>query len=80
VLAAHLRTVPGGLLSAASSVAQIGSMAKQQQAIVIGAYRAGLSGAFIVGAVIAALGFVVVLFLPELPLRASRGDEEQVDG
>jgi MFS family permease len=79
VLAAHLRTVPGGLLSAAGGVGQIARMATQQRAVVVGAYRAGLSGAFVVGAVIAALGFTVVLFLPELPLRAVRTDETTIE-
>lgn len=33
------------------------------------AYRGGLAGAFAMGACIAAVGFIVVLFLPEVPLR-----------
>ncbi len=37
------------------------------------AYRAGLASAFTVGAVIAGLGFLTVLFLPERPLRGAAG-------
>jgi hypothetical protein len=50
-------------------VLQIASFAPEQRATVIAAYRAGLSGAFVAGAIIASAGFVLVLFLPELPLR-----------
>ena len=70
VLATHLRGLPGGLLGA-EGVAQIASLPDVQRAVVIGAYRAGLSGAFVAGAGIAALGFLTVLFLPERPLRGA---------
>jgi hypothetical protein len=40
-----------------------------ERALVLDAYRAGLASAFTVGAVIAGLGFLTVLFLPERPLR-----------
>jgi EmrB/QacA subfamily drug resistance transporter len=72
VLAVQLHRVSGGLGSASSGVAQIASLAPAQRAVVFAAYRAGLSGAFIMGACIAALGFIVVLFLPEVPLRGAR--------
>jgi EmrB/QacA subfamily drug resistance transporter len=64
VLAAHLHGLPvsGGL-------AQMATLPDAQRALVLGAYRAGLTGAFITGTVIAGLGFVTVLFLPERPLR-----------
>jgi EmrB/QacA subfamily drug resistance transporter len=50
-------------------VTQIATLAPEQREIVFAAYRAGLSHAFTLGAVIAAAGFVLVLFLPELPLQ-----------
>jgi hypothetical protein len=40
-----------------------------ERAAVFVAYRGGLAGAFAMGACIAAVGFIVVLFLPEVPLR-----------
>ncbi len=68
VLASHLRTLSG--MRAGGGVAQIEAMVSVQRIAVLDAYRAGLSGAFAAGAAIAALGFIVLLFLPELPLRA----------
>ena len=71
VLATHLQGLPGGM-RAAEGVARIAGLPKAQRALVLDAYRAGLSGAFMAGAVIAALGFLTVLFLPELPLRGAK--------
>ncbi len=71
VLAAHLHELPGGMRAAGSGVTQIASLAPEQRLAVLDAYRAGLSGAFAVGACIAALGFLTVLFLPERPLRST---------
>jgi EmrB/QacA subfamily drug resistance transporter len=74
VLAAQLHRVPGGLQSAADGVARIAGLPMAQRAAVFAAYRAGLAGAFMMGACIAALGFICVLFLPEIPLRGNRPD------
>ena len=52
-------------------VQQIAELPAAERALVLDAYRAGLSGAFTVGAVIAGLGFLTVLFLPERPLRGA---------
>jgi hypothetical protein len=41
----------------------------------VAAYRQAIAATFVAGAAIAAVAFVVVLFLPELPLR-SFGTEE----
>ncbi len=71
VLSSHLYGLPGGLRDAGNGVVAIGSLPVAQQALILGAYRAGLSSAFAAGAVIAALGFLAVLFLPERPLRAA---------
>lgn len=70
VVAAHLHGLPHGL-EAGGGVAQIAGLPAAQRAVVLGAYRSGLSGAFAAGAGIAALGFLTVLFLPERPLRTS---------
>jgi hypothetical protein len=50
-------------------VLQIAALPAAERALVLDAYRAGLASAFTVGAVIAGLGFLTVLFLPERPLR-----------
>jgi EmrB/QacA subfamily drug resistance transporter len=72
VLASHLKGLPAGM-QAAEGVAEIASLPEAQRATILAAYRAGLSGAFAVGAAIAAVGLTAVLFLPELPLRDGRG-------
>ncbi len=73
VLTLQLNTLPPADTSAGRSAAQIGRLPAPQRAAVEGAYRAGLTGAFSAGAAISALGFLVVLFLPELPLRSAPG-------
>jgi predicted MFS family arabinose efflux permease len=65
VLAAHLHAA--GALS--GGVLQIAQLPAAERALVLDAYRAGLASAFTVGAAIAGLGFLTVLFLPERPLR-----------
>ena len=71
VLAAHLQGSIGDLGHLSIGVLQIAKLPAAQRALVLDAYRAGLSGAFTVGAVIAWLGFLTVLFLPERPLRGA---------
>jgi hypothetical protein len=39
--------------------------------MVIGAYRHAISTTFLLGSIIIAIAFVLVLFLPEHPLRTS---------
>lgn len=68
VLAAYMHALPDGL-QATAGVAQIASLTDAERAIVLAGYRSGLVGAFSLGSFIAALGFLTVLFLPELPLR-----------
>ena len=70
VLAAHLHDLPNALQTAGQGVEQIGQLAAAQRDMVLGAYRAGLAGAFAVGAAIAALGFLVVLLLPDRMLSS----------
>jgi EmrB/QacA subfamily drug resistance transporter len=72
VLGAHLHG-PAGDPGLFSGVQQIAELPAAQRALVLDAYRAGLSGAFTVGAAIAGLGFLMVLFLPERPLRGAGG-------
>ena len=56
------------LAGAGNSVVQIGSFPAPRRIAVVAAYCSGLTGAFCAGAILAALGFLIVLFLPELPL------------
>ena len=69
VLAAHLSGLPAALQGAGASIGKLAGLPQPQQLLLIAAYRNGLAGALVVGAVIAALGFAIVLFLPERPLR-----------
>ena len=71
VLAAHLVGLTGGAGHLPGGVLEIAGLPAAQRALVLDAYRAGLASAFTVGAVIAGLGFLTVLFLPERPLRGA---------
>jgi hypothetical protein len=71
VLAAHLYGLMGGAGHLPGGVLEIAGLPAAQRALVLDAYRAGLASAFTVGAVIAGLGFLTVLFLPERPLRGA---------
>jgi EmrB/QacA subfamily drug resistance transporter len=51
-----------------------------QREVVIAAYRHAISTTFLVGAVITALAFVLVLFLPEKPLQTARPAEGRGEG
>lgn len=53
---------------------QIAALPAAEQTIVKDAYRHAISQTFLVGSVIIALAFVLVLFLPEHPLRSARGE------
>jgi predicted MFS family arabinose efflux permease len=71
VLAAHLHGAAGDAGALPGGVLQIAELPAAERALVLDAYRAGLSAAFTVGALIAGLGFLAVLFLPERPLRGA---------
>jgi MFS family permease len=71
VLAAHLHGAGGDASALSGGVLQIAELPAAERALVMDAYRVGLSGAFTVGAVISGLGFLTVLFLPERPLRGA---------
>ena len=55
-------------------IQDIAALPAVQREIVIGAYRHAIGTTFLVGAVITAMAFVLVLFLPEHPLRSGRSD------
>jgi hypothetical protein len=52
----------------------IARLAPAQHAAVVGIYAHALSTTFLAGAAIAGCAFVIVLFLPERPLRSSHAE------
>jgi MFS family permease len=58
-------------------IQQIEQLPAAQKEIVIGAYRHAISTTFLLGSVVIALAFFLVLFLPELPLRTSHSSPLQ---
>jgi EmrB/QacA subfamily drug resistance transporter len=58
-------------------IQQIEQLPAAQKDIVIGAYRHAISTTFLLGSVVIALAFVLVLFLPEHPLRTSRASPDR---
>jgi EmrB/QacA subfamily drug resistance transporter len=56
-------------------VQQIGQIAPAQRDILIHAYRHAIATTFLTGAAIAGLAFIIVLFLPERPLRSAAPPE-----
>jgi predicted MFS family arabinose efflux permease len=64
--------VKGGRTLMGQGIQDIAALPAAQHEIVIKAYRHAISTTFLVGAVITTLAFVLVLFLPEHPLRSGR--------
>jgi hypothetical protein len=60
-------------------VQQLGKIPPDQHAILVGAYRHAIATTFLTGAACAALAFVIVLFLPERPLRSTPKKEHAAD-
>jgi hypothetical protein len=52
-------------------IQQIEQLPPEQKVMVIGAYRHAISTTFLLGSIIIAVAFVLVLFLPEHPLRTT---------
>jgi EmrB/QacA subfamily drug resistance transporter len=63
-----------------SGIQQITELPPSLAAAVAGFYRDAIAATFFVGAAIAALAFVLVLFLPEVPLRTTRPPPPAPDG
>ena len=63
------------------SISAISALPEPQRAVVVHAYRQAIGSTFLLGAVVAGLGLLVVLALPERPLRsrAERGAQESVE-
>jgi EmrB/QacA subfamily drug resistance transporter len=58
-------------------IQQIEQLPVAQKEIVVGAYRHAISTTFLLGSVVIALAFILVLFLPEHPLKSSHGSPVQ---
>ncbi len=58
-----------------SGIGKIAAMEPVRKALVISAYREAIGSVFVVAAAVAAVSFLLVLLMPELPLR-SRDDRE----
>jgi hypothetical protein len=54
---------------------QIAALPEAERELVKEAYRHAISTTFLVGSLIIACAFILVLFLPEHPLRSARGEE-----
>jgi hypothetical protein len=67
----------GGRSLLEQGIQQIEQLPVVQREIVIGAYRHAISTTFLLGSVVIALAFVLVLFLPEHPLRTSYASPDQ---
>jgi hypothetical protein len=52
------------------SIAAISAMAEPQRSAVVHAYRHAIGSTFLLGAAVAGLGLLIVLALPERPLRS----------
>ncbi len=55
------------------SIAAISALPEAERALVVHAYRQAIGSTFLLGATVAALGLLVVLALPERPLRTAAG-------
>jgi hypothetical protein len=70
-----------GTSAAERSLSAITALPEAQRIAVVHAYRQAISSTFLLGAVVAGLGLLVVLALPERPLRSgvNRRVEEPVE-
>jgi len=81
IMTAHLQGLPADALIKAGSGAralaelsmqQIAQLPQAEREVVIALYRHAIGSTFLVGSVITAMAFVLVLFLPEHPLKSDR--------
>lgn len=77
IMAAVLGRASGDPSLADLGVQQVEALAPAARQAAVAAYRQAIAATFVAGAAIAAVAFVVVLFLPELPLR-SFGPKERL--
>jgi hypothetical protein len=79
IMTAHLQDLPADVLSKAGSgpralvemgMQQIAQLPQAEREVIIALYRHAIGSTFLVGSVITAMALVLVLFLPEHPLRS----------
>jgi EmrB/QacA subfamily drug resistance transporter len=71
ILVAQLRRAPSVGTESMQALDRIAHLPPAEHAALVGLYAHALSSTFLVGAAIAGCAFILVLFLPEQPLRAS---------
>ena len=75
ILTSRLRGTAAAGAAGAQDLDHIAQLPPALHAAVVGAYAHALSATFLAGAAIAGCAFVVVLFLPERPLRSGSSEE-----
>jgi hypothetical protein len=70
----QLRAAPSVGTGGGQAIDRIAQLPPAERAAVVGSYAHALSDTFFAGAAIAACAFILVLFLPERPLRSSHGE------
>ena len=68
-------TTPSGKSLLEAGVQEIAAIPPAQHAVLIDAYRHAIAATFLTGAGLAALAFIIVLFLPERPLHSGTAGE-----
>lgn len=74
ILITQLRAAPSVGTHGAQAIDRIADLPPAEHAAVVGSYAHALSDTFFAGGAIAACAFILVLFLPERPLRASHAE------
>lgn len=76
ILTARLSGTSVGVAANAQTLDRVAHLPPAEHAAVVGSYAHALSATFLAGAAIAGCAFLLVLFLPERPLRASHAEPE----
>jgi EmrB/QacA subfamily drug resistance transporter len=76
ILTTRLRSASAGDAANVQTLDRVAHLPPAEHAAVVGSYAHALSATFLAGAAIAGCAFVLVLFLPERPLRASHAEPE----
>jgi EmrB/QacA subfamily drug resistance transporter len=76
ILIVQLRGARSVEITNSQSLDRIAHLPPAERAALVGSYAHALSGIFLVGAAIAACALILVLFLPERPLRGSHEEPE----
>lgn len=76
ILVAQLRRAPHAATENMQALDRIAHLPPAEHAALVGLYAHALASTFLVGAAIAGCAFILILFLPERPLRASHAEPE----